>query len=33
MGFLDDATGGKFADQIKSAGDRATSFVDGLDDK
>ena len=32
-GFADDATGGKFSDQITSAGDQAAKFVDGLDDK
>jgi hypothetical protein len=31
--FADDATGGKFSDQITSAGDRAAKFVDGLDDQ
>ena len=32
-GLADKATGGKFSDQIESAGDKAADYVDGLDDK
>jgi hypothetical protein len=31
--LADKATGGKFSDQIDSAGDKAAEFVDGLDKK
>lgn len=31
--LADKATGGKYTDQMDSAGDKAAGFVDGLDDK